>query len=76
VSVKKRSLHAIGIALSICLFVVAAAHYPGGTLDSISSAGYDWKRYFISTLFAAKAINGADNPARYFAVPAMLFVLA
>ncbi|MGC1549758.1 MAG: hypothetical protein WA777_14635 [Rhodanobacter sp.] len=70
--VNKRNLPVIGIMLSLCLFGMATAYYPGGTLDSADFVGYSWKKHFISTLFATKALNGADNPARYFAVPAML----
>lgn len=64
----------VGILFAICLFVVAAAYYPGGTVESADSAGYDWTRHFISTLFAKTALNGAANPSRYFAIPAMLIL--
>lgn len=69
----KRHLPLIGILISVLLFVVAATYYPGGTLESAELAGYDWTRHYISTLFAATALNGVANPARYFAIPAMLF---
>ena len=70
----KQYLPLIGIVVSILLFVGAAAYYPGGTLDATNLAGYDWTQHYISTLFAATALNGAANPARYFAIPAMLFL--
>jgi hypothetical protein len=72
-NIKFRShLPLIGIVISVCLFFVAATYYPGGTTDSASSVGYDWAHNFISSLFAANALNGAANPARLVAIPAML----
>lgn len=62
----------IGILISVGLFFVAATYYPGGTTDAATSAGYDWTHNFICSLFAAKALNGAANPARIVAIPAML----
>jgi predicted acyl esterase len=53
----------LGIVISMCLFFVATTYYPGGTADSATSVGYDWAHNFISSLFAAKALNGA--PVRY-----------
>jgi hypothetical protein len=62
----------LGIVVAACLFFVAAANYPGGTTDSANSVGYQWAHNFLSALFAAKALNGAANPARAIAIPAML----
>src|SRR5262249_38566238 len=75
-SVKATHMPLIGIAASLVLFFVSAAYYPGGTYDSPNSTGYDWARNFISTLFAPRALNGAHNAARYYAIPAMLFFSA
>src|SRR4051794_32598621 len=66
------SSYLIGILASVCLFVVATAYYPGGTTFSANSVGYDWTRNFISSLFAANALNGAINPGRHFGIPTML----
>ena len=63
----KKHLPLLGIAAAVCLFLSAAARYPGGTTSSATTVGYDWTRNFISSLFAARALNGAVNPARYFA---------
>lgn len=63
----------IGIAVALCLFVVATIYYPGGTTDSASTVGYSWTHNFVSSLFASRALNGAANSARYFAILAMLF---
>jgi len=65
---------AIGIAIALCLFVVAAMYYPGGTTDSAVTIGYNWAHNFVSSLFAARALNGAPNPARVIAIPAMLLM--
>lgn len=65
---------AIGTAIALCLFVAAAIGYPGGTTDSASTVGYSWAHNFVSSLFASRALNGAANPARYIAVPAMLLL--
>lgn len=40
-------------------------------MDSVYTTGYSWTRNTISALFQPVALNGADNPARYVAIPAM-----
>lgn len=70
----KYHLPAIGLAVALCLFVVAGMYYPGGTTDSASTVGYSLVHNFVSTLFAPRALNGAPNPARFVAMPAMLFL--
>jgi hypothetical protein len=72
---KYKHLPLAGVALSLALFVVAATRYPGGTLQSPNSVGYDWSRNFLSSLFTPQALNGAPNAARPFAVVA-LFVMS
>jgi hypothetical protein len=74
IHMKKHHLPLMGILASVCLFVIAASYYPGGTADDPDFVGYDWTRHFISTLFHATALNGADNTARYYATPAMLLL--
>jgi len=70
----KDHLPTVGIVAAICLFIVAAMHYPGGTTESATTVGYSWTHNFISTLFVPRAMNGAANPARYYADAAMLFL--
>lgn len=70
----KNHLPAIGVGLALCLFVVAASYYPGGTTDSASTVGYSWAHNFVSSLFAPRALNGAANPARQTAIAAMLLL--
>jgi len=72
---KSKHLPLIGVASSFALFLVAASRYPGGTLASPNTVGYDWSQNFLSSLFGPQALNGAPNPARPFAVLA-LFVMS
>lgn len=71
-SLLKFTLPIAGVAVASLLFVVATALYPGGTRTSINSVGYDWAQNYVSTLFEPVALNGAVNPARHIAIPAML----
>lgn len=61
------------IIISVILLFIAALFYPGGSQLDKHSIGYDWRNNYISNLFYPKALNGADNPARFWAVSAMLF---
>jgi len=60
--------------LSIVLFAVAMAYYPGGTSFSSDTVGYNWSQNFLSSLFQPRAYNGSPNPARWFAIPAMFLL--
>ena len=60
----------IGITISLLFMVIATRVYPGGSLFNKHSVGFDWTTNFISNLFGAQAVNGANNPARIF--PALL----
>ncbi len=70
----KRHLPLTGIIVSVCLFILAAANYPGGTTDSPDTVGYYWAQNFISALFAPTALNGAPSRSRLFAIPSMLML--
>jgi hypothetical protein len=70
--VKKYSV-LICFVISLILIVIAASLYPGGSLLDKNSIGFHWSKNFISNLFAAKALNGLDNPGRYWAVTGMAF---
>jgi len=63
-----------GILLSLLLLVIAARYYPGGSQADNTSVGYDWKNNYLSNLFSPRAVNGADNPARPWAVAGVLFL--
>jgi hypothetical protein len=70
--VKKYSV-LLCLSISLILMVIAASLYPGGSLFDKNSIGFGWSKNFVSNLFAAKAINGSENPGRIWAVIAMAF---
>ena len=70
----KKHLVLTGIIISVILLVIAMVLYPGGSLFDKNSVGFDWTKNFISNLFAAKAINGSDNPSRIWADVGMIFL--
>ncbi|MFB3386671.1 hypothetical protein [Flavobacterium sp. LAR06] len=70
--VKKYSV-LICLVISVILLVIAALLYPGGSLLDKNSVGFDWSKNFVSNLFAAKAINGSQNPGRIWAIIGMAF---
>ncbi len=63
-----------GITISLALLLIATTYYPGGSQDDPHSIGFSWKNNYISNLFAAKAGNGAGNPARPWAVTGVFFL--
>lgn len=64
----------IGIVISLTLMLIAISIYPGGSMFDKNSVGFDWTKNFISNLFTAKALNGAENPSRIWAYLGMLFL--
>jgi len=64
----------LGIIVSVLLLLIATMVYPGGSLFDKESVGFDWSKNFISNLFGAKAVNGADNPSRIWADAGMVFL--
>lgn len=71
-----RHLPTVGVVAGVCLLIVGASQYPGGTMWDENTVGHRWAENFLSQLFAAKALNGEDNAARYFAIPGMLILCA
>ena len=71
--IKKYSV-LIGVAISLILIIIAILIYPGGSMFDQYSVGFDWTKNFISNLFAAKALNGAENPSRIWAFLAMILL--
>ena len=69
---KKHSV-LICIVISVILIIIATLLYPGGSLLDKNSIGFDWTKNFISNLFAAKAINGSENPSRIWAIIGVAF---
>lgn len=64
----------IGILLANTLLFVSTRYYPGGSQADLNSAGYDWKNNYLCNLFDIAAMNGAENPARPWAVTGMFFL--
>lgn len=62
----------IGIVISSILMMIAISVYPGGSMYNEYSVGFDWQRNFISNLFAARALNGAENASKIWAYAGML----
>ncbi len=69
-----RHLPAVGVVGSLALFVAAAARYPGGTNWSPDTVGHRWTENFVCALLQAEALNGAENPARPWALAALLLL--
>jgi hypothetical protein len=63
----------ISVVISIIFLVIATLLYPGGSILDKNSVGFDWAKNFFSNLFSAKALNGADNPSRFWAITGMVF---
>ena len=63
----------IGVVISVILIVIATFLYPGGSLLDENSIGFNWSENFISNLFAAKAVNGLENPSRIWALIGIAF---
>lgn len=70
--IKKYSV-LICIVISLIFLVIATSVYPGGSIFDKNSTGFDWSKNFICNLFAAKAINGAENTSRIWALIGMAF---
>ena len=66
----------LGIIASLLLLIVATSQYPGGSQVDKNAVGYHWADNYISNLFSEKAVNGADNAARFWAVGGMVFLSA
>jgi hypothetical protein len=63
-----RHLVLSGICFSLLFLVVASLNYPGGSPKDSRSVGFQWTENYISDMLEFKAVNGADNTARPFAV--------
>ena len=69
-----KNIVSIGITLSILCLILASHNYPGGSPKDPNSAGFQWTENYISDLLDYKAVNGADNSARPFAVLGVLLM--
>jgi membrane-associated HD superfamily phosphohydrolase len=62
----------IGIVVSSIFMIIAISVYPGGSMYNEYAVGFDWKRNFISNLFATRALNGAENASKIWAYAGMI----
>ncbi|WP_229368192.1 hypothetical protein [Telluribacter humicola] len=69
----RKYLVLICVVISVVLLLIATSLYPGGSILDRNSAGFNWSKNFISNLFAARAINGLENPSRIWALVGMAF---
>lgn len=70
----KRHLVTLIMLMAIALICYATTLYPGGALTDPNSIGFKWNKNFISNLFGPNALNGAANPARFWAAAGMIFL--
>jgi len=71
-----RFLPIIGIVAFVCLYLIAADQYPGGSFMDASSEGFDWSNNYWCNLYYTNAINGEPNPSRKFAIIGMCTLCA
>lgn len=64
----------LGVTFSLILMIIAISVYPGGSMLDKNSIGFDWTKNFISNLFGAKALNGAENQSRIWAYLGMILL--
>jgi hypothetical protein len=64
----------IGIIIFVVLYIYASMLYPGGSQADLHSVGYDWLHNYWCNLMNDQAMNGQPNPAKPFAVVAMVIL--
>jgi hypothetical protein len=64
----------LGVIIGLSLILIAAQVYPGGNVSDKNAVGFVWSKNFISNLFQAKAVNGADSSSRIWADAGMIFI--
>jgi hypothetical protein len=69
-----RNIILIGMVFSILFLIIASLFYPGGSPKDSNSVGFHWTENYISDMLDYKAVNGADNKARPFAVAGVLLM--
>ena len=61
-----------GTVVFVGLYIIATFYYPGGSQHDPTSHGFSWAHNYWCNLLNEIAINGTYNPARPFALAAML----
>ena len=69
-------LPTIGILVFAGLYVYSASLYPGGSQANPNSVGFDWINNYWCNLMNEYSMNGQKNPARAFAITAMVILCA
>ena len=64
----------LGIIVFLILFYYSTTLYPGGSQVNMSSPGFSWIHNYWCNLTDKIAMNGVINPARAFAIPAMIIL--
>ena len=64
----------IGILIFMALYIFAASLYPGGSQADLYSVGFDWMNNYWCNLMNEVAMNGEINPARPYAIVAMIIL--
>ncbi len=65
-----------GILISLSLLFVATRYYPGGSQNDSNAIGFSWTHNYLCNLFGEKAVNGADNASRIWAITGTFFLCA
>lgn len=63
----------ICMLIAVFFLIIATLLYPGGSMLDKSSEGFNWSENFFSNLFLERALNGAVNSARIWALIGMIF---
>jgi hypothetical protein len=72
----KKHLTLFGILIALVFLFISIGLYPGGSQHDEMTVGFDWRHNYLSNLLNPIAVNGADNPARTWAVCGVLFLCA
>ena len=63
-----------GITTFVILFYYSSTLYPGGSQENLQSVGFDWIHNYWCNLMNKNGMNGEINPARPFAISAMVIL--
>jgi hypothetical protein len=63
-----------GILLFVVFFLLAAAHYPGGSNANLHEIGFNWMNNYWCELLGENAKNGLRNLARPYAMTGMIIL--
>jgi hypothetical protein len=64
----------IGIFIFVVLYIYSSTRYPGGSQADLSTDGFDWINNYWCNLMNPNAMNEQINPARPFAISAMIIL--